>query len=261
MKKLVVCGDSFAIGIGCLDLYTEPFGCKLAEKMNLSLVNLAKGSSSHFSIRLQALYAMEKFNDIELLILSNTSYNRTEWFATGTSSSTPVKNESVNYHQYPPYGENSYITRIPHPMKDDPNYTGEMLTENYSGIIDYVDVFLDQDKHSTYYQRFQTESPEKMRLLKNYYIDVHEDKIKKWYDIGIITLTHLKLKSMGIKHLIFSDDPDCFPYIDPVNLCEISWGKLSLQYPDPLKTYHTSYEGHEDVYQKVLTKLYINGWL
>lgn len=260
-KKIVVCGDSFAIGIGCLDLQNEPFGSLLAKRTGLDLINLAKGSSSHFSIRLQALYAIRKINNIDLLILSNTSYNRTEWFATGASSTVSVNNECVNYHQYPPYGENSYITRIPHPLVNDPDYTGEMLTENYFGVVDYVDTFLNQDKYSGYYHRFQTESPEKMRLMKQYYTDVHEDKIKKWYDIGIIALTHLELKKAGIRHLIFSDDPECYPYIDSLNLCEVSWGKMSLKYPDSLNTFHTSKEGHKEVYESVVTKLITNGWL
>jgi hypothetical protein len=260
-KKLVVCGDSFAVGIGCLNLPDESFGSLLAKELGLDLINLAKGSSSHFSIRLQAIYAIEKINDIDLLILSNTSYNRTEWFATGTPSDVQIKNESVNYHQYPPYGEQSYITRFKHPLVNDSDYTGEMLTENYLGIVDYVETFLNHNRESGYYHRFNTESPEKMRLLYEYYKHIHEDKIKKWYDIGIITLTHILLKNKGIRHIVISDDSECFPYIDPINLCEVSWGKLSLKYPDKLNTYHTSEIGQHVAYTTILNKLHFNGWV
>ena len=44
MKKLVVCGDSFAKGIGCRNLETEPYGSLIADKLGLELVNIAKGS-------------------------------------------------------------------------------------------------------------------------------------------------------------------------------------------------------------------------
>ena len=80
MKKMVVCGCSFAKGIGCKDLNTKPFGTLLSDKLDSQLINLAKGSSSNFSIYLQTKYALEKVNDIDLLIFSTTSYDRTEWF-------------------------------------------------------------------------------------------------------------------------------------------------------------------------------------
>ena len=46
MKKLVVCGDSFAKGIGCRNLETEPYGSVVANSLGLELVNIAKGSST-----------------------------------------------------------------------------------------------------------------------------------------------------------------------------------------------------------------------
>jgi len=260
-KKIVVCGDSFAIGIGCVELHKDSFGALLSRELGLDLVNLAKGSSTHFSIRLQALYAVEKFSDMDLLIVGNTSYDRTEWFSTGTPSSVIVNNESVNYHQYPPYGENSYKTLYEHPLAKDENYTGEMLTENYRGIVDYVETYLNHDKYSGYYQRFNTESPEKMRLLYEYYKNIHDDKIQKWYDVGIVALTHLYLKKKGVRHLILNDDPECLDFIDPLNQCNVSWGKLALQYPDSLKTKHTSENGHYVAFTTVMNKLRSNGWI
>ena len=80
MKNLVICGCSFARGIGCVDLNKSPFGILLSEKLNLNHISLAKGSSSNFSIYLQAKYAVEKIKDVDLVIVSVTSYDRTEWF-------------------------------------------------------------------------------------------------------------------------------------------------------------------------------------
>jgi hypothetical protein len=37
MKNLVICGDSFSIGIGCHNLETEPYGSLLAKKLFSSM--------------------------------------------------------------------------------------------------------------------------------------------------------------------------------------------------------------------------------
>ena len=68
MKNLVICGCPFARGIGCVDLNKLPFGILLSEKLNLNHISLAKGSSSNFSIYLQAKYAVEKIKDVDELL-------------------------------------------------------------------------------------------------------------------------------------------------------------------------------------------------
>jgi hypothetical protein len=139
MKNLVICGDSFSIGIGCHNLNTEPYGSLLAKELGLNLINLAKGSSTNLSISLQVKHAVEHIDDIELLIVGNTCYHRTEWFPEDASENREVNNLNVNYHQYPPFGEGTYQYVIENPMKQYPNYKGELLTENWYGVIDYVD--------------------------------------------------------------------------------------------------------------------------
>ncbi len=56
MGNIVICGDSFSIGIGCHDLHNEPYGSKLANHFNKNILNFAKGSSTNFSIFLQVKY-------------------------------------------------------------------------------------------------------------------------------------------------------------------------------------------------------------
>ena len=49
-KSIIVCGDSFSIGIGCRDLLNDPYGCLLSKELNMPLLNFAKGSSTNLSI-------------------------------------------------------------------------------------------------------------------------------------------------------------------------------------------------------------------
>jgi hypothetical protein len=258
MKNLIICGDSFSIGIGCHDLNNEPYGSLLAKKLGMNLINLAKGSSTNLSISLQVKHAVDNISDIGLLIVANTCYHRTEWFPENAKENSEVNNLNVNYHQYPPYGEGTYPYIFDHPMIDDPRYTGEILTENWYGVIDYVENILDKNNNvnnSTYFKKFKNERPEKMRLLKDYYYEFFDSRIQRQYDMGVIVKSHALLKNKNIKHYILTHDHEFPLYVPTENLVHVDWGKLSLKYPDDLKTLHTSYLGQIEVYESIMKKL------
>jgi|APCry1669190327_1035288.scaffolds.fasta_scaffold05389_2 hypothetical protein len=262
MKNLVICGDSFSIGIGCHDLNNEPYGSLLAKKLGMNLINLAKGSSTNLSISLQVKHAVDNIPNIGLLIVANTCYHRTEWFPENAKENSDVNNLNVNYHQYPPYGEGTYPYIFDHPMIDDPRYTGEILTENWYGIIDYVENILDKNNNvnnSTYFKKFKTERPEKMRLLKDYYYEFFDSRIQRQYDMGVIVKSHALLKNRDINHFILTHDHEFPLYVPNENLVHVDWGELSLKYPDDLKTLHTSYLGQIEVYESIMKKLEGNG--
>jgi hypothetical protein len=256
MGNLVVCGDSYSIGIGCHDLINEPFGSLLAKKLDKNLINLSKGSSTNLSIFLQVKYAVEELNDIDLVIISPSCYNRTEWFPDDADVHKNLSNRLVNYHEYPPYMEGTYKYIIENPMKSDENYTGEMLTENYHGVFDYVDNFLDK-KISTgsYFKKFRKESDVKMRLLKNYYLYFFDERLERLKSMGMMLMAHHILLKNNIPHYFLTYDPEFEDYISPANLVSVSWGEISKKYPDDLKTLHTSWEGQRVVYEKILEKL------
>ena len=259
MKKLIVCGDSFSIGIGCHDLHNEPYGSLLSKKLNLELVNLAKGSSTNLSIFLQVKYAVENIKDIEYLFVGTTCYHRTEWFPEESELHIPLDNANVNYHQYPPYGHSTYRYLLENPMKNDKNYRGEMFTENYHGVIDYVDNILEKNNgvnNSDYYTKFRKENNERMKLLKDYYLYFFDSRIQKQYDMGQIIMSHNLLQNNNINHYILTPYIEDFsPYINRKNMIRVSWGELSMKYPDDLNTLHTSYEGHNKVYETILKKM------
>lgn len=260
MGKIVVCGDSFSIGIGCHDLYNEPYGSLLSKELDKELINLAKGSSTNFSIFLQVKYAVENIDNIDLLIVGTTCFHRTEWFPENVDDHHPLDNRNVNYHDYPPYGEMTYPYLLENPMKNDSNYRGELLTENYHGIIDYVDGVLDKNLTGIkYFNKFKNEPDEKLRLLKQYYLYFYDGRIQMQYDMGMITMGHILLKNKGIKHIVLTPYVNEFSkYIDKNDLLDVDWGILSNEYPDDLKSLHTSYEGHKIVFEKIKNKLKSN---
>jgi len=256
MSNIVVCGDSYSVGIGCYNLEKEPYGSLLANHYGKNLINLAKGSSSNLSIFLQVKYVVENLKEVDFVCVSITSYNRTEWFPDGL---LPVEhwdlnNRDVNYHQYPPYGKDTYPMILNNPMESDEKYNGKMFTENYLGIVDYVDNVLDKGIDYNYFAKFRNERPEKMRLLRNYFFEIFDESIQRQYDIGVITLAHTLLKNKGIEHYILAWDYEFKKYIPNENFIHVDWGELSLKYPDQLGSFHTSEVGQRIVFEKILEK-------
>lgn len=260
-KNIVICGDSFSIGIGCHDLKNEPYGALLGKYFDENVLNFSKGSSTNLSIYLQVKYVFENIKNIKFVCIGTTCNNRTEWFPDSSNTNKSLDNFIVNYHQYPPYGVDTYSHIIENPMKIDTRYSGEMFTENYYGIIDYVDnVLTGKRGGGKYFEKFEKERPEKLKLLRDYYAEIFDERIQRIYDMGVIIMSHVLLSSLDIKHIILTNNNELKKFISEKNLCFIDWIKLSNEYPDTLNTLHTSPEGHKIVFNSVLNKIKENGW-
>ena len=146
-------------------------------------------------------------------------------------------------------------------MKDDPQYKGQMLTENYYGVVDYVDNVLTNKRGSgDYFAKFKKERPERMQLLRNFYAEIFDDQIQRQSDMGLTVMAHNLLKKKEIKHLILTSDGEFTMYIPKENLVNVDWYDLSAKYPDDLNTLHTSSIGQRVAYENVLNKIKQNDW-
>ena len=107
------------------------------------------------------------------------------------------------------------------------------------------------DTKQLYYNKFKTERPEKMRLLKQYFQEFYDSRIQKQYDMGVIIKSHVLLKNNNIKHFLLTNEKEFYDYLPQDNIIDVDWGELSIKYPDDLKSLHTSYEGHLQVFKKI----------
>lgn len=262
MGKIVICGDSFAIGIGCNDLNTEPFGQLLGAKYKKEVLNFAKGSSTNYSISLQVDYVLEHVSDIDLLIICQTCNHRINFFkedeqlnrAGNTFFNKHITNLDVNYHEYPPYGEGTYHQILDHPYKDHPDYRGTLNTENFYGVLTFEEKY-GELKESSYYTKFFGEGYHRIKLIKDYYNELWDDQIQFKYDLSLLLYCHLKAKRKKINHLMAVEWPDLLELIDPKNACHLSWGDLALEFPDKIGSWHTSEEGHKKAFDIVVKKI------
>ena len=266
-RRLIVCGDSFNIGIGCQDLTTQPYGSLLAKQLDIPLINLAKGSSTNLSIWLQVKYAVENLNanSEDLVLVNETSSERICWFPDDhTETYIPVTNLDVNYHDYPPYGQHSYHQVLPeHPMQHNPNYKGSMITENMRGVVDYLDNFVDRgiDQHGLYYNRLANEPLQKLKLIKDFYLSVYNERLSQIQSQSLMTMCHALLKNKGIKHVMLIPNTEAYKnLVTSENIMTLNWGQLALEFPDQIPSGHADERGHVKAFNLILAKLKMNGW-
>lgn len=269
-KRLIVCGDSFNIGIGCLNLNTEPYGSLLSAATDYKLINLAKGSSTNLSIWLQVKYAVYNLNanENDIILVNETSSERFNWFpdAADVNPFEDITNLHVNYHDYPPYGNGSYICHQldKHPMQDDEDYQGKMITENIAGVIDYLDNFVavGASQRGRYYNRLVDEPTAKLKIIKDFYASIYNEKLYQLQSNAFMVMAHSLLRNRNLKHIMLL--PNMWSYEDTVleeNKMNLNWGELTVKYPDTVGTGHSSPQGHIEAYNMILNKLQENGWV
>jgi hypothetical protein len=263
-KLIVVCGDSFNYGIGCVNLHTQPYGVLTAKHFNWDLVRLARGSASNYTIFLQGKYAAQMTPKPHLVILGTTSYDRIEWVATGKKLDTAPNLHDVNYHLYPPHHEPQPLHDRPMDfyLKDDPLYDPKILSEQVVAFDDYLCHLKHGDGMIGYYERLHTESAEKIALINRYYFDIVDSQIKADYDRGVIMMAYHNLKKKGINCIICSNDPSYAGLVDEWRdyFCP-EWYRLTTTWPDSVNSLHTGEEGHADLAGRLIQHINDEGFV
>jgi hypothetical protein len=258
MKQIVVCGCSFSIGIGCLDLYTEPYSSLVAKEFNCDLINLSRGGASNYAIYLQGLFAADLESKPDLVILSQTSYDRLEWVMEGRNADAPHSLLNLNYHQYPPFNHPpspQHTKPLDFYINDHPNYDPFILCEQVGGIDDYLKCLKRKDVVE-YYKRLHTEPVKKLELMRDRYVSSESYVIKKNRDIALLVQAYYYIKRKNIRCLILTEDENIFSqYIDESDVMYQSWGSLTVKYPDTVNSGHTSPIGHIDTANRVIAKI------
>ena len=259
MKKIVICGDSFSYGIGCVNLNDNPYGVLIARHFGWDLIRLARGSASNYTIYLQGMYAADMPEPPHLVILGQTSYDRIEWFSEEKPDNFWTHSlVNLNYHLYPPHHEpqRPYHTQpMDYYLRTDSNYAPCMLSEQIGGIDHCLETRRTHPK-TKYYERLDTEPNEKLKLIVDHYLQVNDYSIKKNYDIGMLFQAYSYIKRKGINCIIMTEDVETFAkYMDRDDLMYQCWGIMAQQYPDTIGSMHASEEAHKITSDRLIEKI------
>lgn len=262
-EKIVVCGDSFNVGIGLVDMEKQRYGRLIADELGTDLIVLARGSASNYSIFLQGVYASEMSPKPKCVILSVTSYDRIEWLSNEFEDHVSVNLTHLNYHEYPPHHhpQPHHQKPLDFYLKGSDDYTPKLLTEQVIAISEYLNL-INSGAGTNYYQRLHSESPDKLRMLLHHYLTVWgNNTIKRDYDIGLILSAYIKITNSGIHCLILSNDYNFNNLIPKKDLINHSWGELSIKYPDTIGSLHADYPAHEHTAQLIIKRIKENGYI
>lgn len=257
MKNLmVVCGDSFNYGIGCVNLHTQPYGVLTSEFFNWDLIRLARGSASNYTIYLQGKFAAEMQRKPHLVILGTTSTDRIEWLATGEKLHKPPSLTDVNYHLYPPHHQAPPCHDAPMDfhISNNPQYSPKILSEQVVAFDEYIAARKNSLPNLGYYERLHTESVRKIELINQHYFEITNSFIKRDYDNGVIMLAYRELKKKGINCIIASNDTAFFRHAvdEERDYFNPDWLKCIATWPDSVGSMHTGEDGHADVANRLI---------
>lgn len=259
IRKVVTCGDSFVAGIGCRDLFTQPFGVLVAAELNAELNALARGSASNLAIYLQARYALERLvSPGDLIIIGITSHDRVEWVQEGRQTKGPENftAANLNYHQYPPHSGYYDGRTYPHFFEDRPDYDPKLLTEQIPAFHDYLSIKKRQSSGSLeYYKRLHSEPTSKLELLLSYGLNISEYHLDRHRDIGMLFAIYSLIVRKGVRCLVLSHDPIARELFHLEDLIDVNWGDLTRDYPDTVKSGHASEEAHVMVANMILERI------
>lgn len=264
-KTIVVCGDSFNYGIGCVNQRTQPYSVLTSKHFNWDLVRLARGSASNYVIYLQGKYAAKMDPKPHIVILGTTSYDRIEWLATGESfEHFPPQLEDVNYHLYPPHHhlQPFHDTLLPFHLENNINYRPKILSEQMVAIPEYLHHAKTKGISLDYYKRLHTESADKLELINNYYFNIFDSAIKRDYDIGVLLMAYRIIKNAGINCIICTEEKQFKTLVDDErDYFFPDWGRCTATWPDSAGTLHTGESGHEDIANRLISHIELNNFI
>lgn len=249
VNEVVVCGDSFACGIGipyefCFE---KSFGGFLAQHYNVPHTVYARSGCCNYVIYLQVKKVIEdyKHKKSPLVIISTTNHSRSV-FPTNTSTSQYVdyKLEDVEYTLHEPYSGREHQFKRPLPFVPNPN--PKLVSETVSNILYYL------GGKSPNLSYLFSKLKNKLSAIKIFYEELYDDSIKQNYDSGIILLMHKLLEENNIPHIIMSPNAHQDRFINSKNYFYNNWGEYSRRYPDKMGSGHCDERGHIEVYRKLL---------
>lgn len=233
--KIVNCGDSYTVGIGCPEQRKDSYASIIGKYFGVDDINLGKPGATNYVISLQVEYAIEM--NADLIIINTTSSDRCEWIDSTKQVNTRVRTlRHVNYHDY--FND--------HYFRNDPLYEPFIFSEQIAGV------------GMARPHRLAEEPESRIQQLLDYYGLVYEKNIKIDYDIGLMCMNIIRMQQKGIRFLFLAND-SYFSALSEVlensQIIALDFVTLSQTFPDQMGTKHCSPDGHRYAGEQILSHL------
>jgi hypothetical protein len=253
IESVVVCGDSFATGVGIPPdrCYEDFFGGLVAEELNLPLRVFARSGCCNFTIFLQVKKVIEqyKFSEIKPLVLISVTYHERYLIPiVDKINGDDLDLKYVQYKEYEPYSEHSTPQRkLEFELSDESKFVSQTLSN--------INLYLSGQPSGAIKKSFDAVPKHKYNSLMNFVADIDNEKIKCEYDNAIITKAHLLLKNNNIPHIFMVSHSDQYQHLNQENVAAIDWGYLCQKFPDNLGSGHCDENGHKEVFEILKPKV------
>jgi len=201
-KKIAICGASWFTSD--LKFPRLSFGEKLAKKVGLELVSLARGGCSNFTIALQIDKAIElgvdyvvvgpdTWDRVEIPILNSVNEEQSAWYRKRFNWADWFK---IQRRGYKLYRGLSNIQYRPHP---DLSSKHEFLTDPTTISESLNNLAFPEAKVNDFYKL----NDEQITALKLYMLNLYDSNVKQQQDCWIISDACRRLQQSGIPFIIF----------------------------------------------------------
>lgn len=252
VKEIVVCGDSFACGIGLSPrtCFEDSFGGLVAKYFKVPFTVLARSGCCNYVIYLQALKVVEDYKHKEKPLVLITTTNHSRFIFPSDHADSGYNHytlEDVEYDLHEPYSKRDQQNRRPLPFE--PNSKPKLVSETVSNVMYYL------DGKAPNLEYLFTDVKSKFSAIKNYYEELYDDEIKQTYDTALILMMHNCLKEASIPHLIMTPTEHNDRFIDRENYLFNNWGYYAQKYPDKMGSGHCDERGHKEVAEKIIDRI------
>lgn len=253
MDSVVVCGDSFATGVGIPTerCYEDFFGGLIAKEFNLPLRVFARSGCCNFTIFLQVKKVIEqyRYSEIKPIVLISVTYHERYLIPiVDNISYEDLDLKYVQYMEYEPYSEMSKPQRkLEFELAEEPKFVSQTLSN--------INLYLEGNPFGATTKSFDAIPRNRYNSLMNFVTDVDNEKIKYEYDNAIITKAHLLLVNNNIPHIIMSTHDTVYSHLNQKNVAIVDWGGLCKKFPDNLGTGHCDEDGHNEVFKILKPKV------
>lgn len=246
MRKMFICGCSYAAGCGLEKPEETAYGVLVAKHFGFAPINIAKHAASNYCIAAQVKWAVQE--GAEAVLIGVSTIDRMDWIAHRKvlGRIMPTATDFI-YHGYYPFTEEN------HPFVNEPRYSPTVFSESMTTILNVTNDPIDfekqrQDKSEYFARRFEGEPIERLKQLRAYIQHIYDPHIKALQDQQSILSAVAACERQKVRYYVLDQTLRLDQEVTSVIPGHVVMEHYHCgKYPDKMGTKHISEEGHAEL--------------